>query len=145
MPMKPSTTSILGLERFVAASVIFYYHVGLYTGWPGSRWGEYAVSLFIIQLGYTGVRFSRGLTLPCSFGTWRAYLWKRFWSIYPTFAVISIAIFAGSALRPAPGHAGPYSVGELISNSLTPFSSPSQCKAPCKGPPCNRTFTVRGY
>ena len=112
--MKNATRAIpVDLLRVFAASSIFYFHGGLAVGWPLFQWGEFAVATFIFLTSACTVRYSQ----PAA-GKAPAYWWSRFKAIYPTFAVISVIIYAASFLY-APRKTGShYTLTDLASNLL---------------------------
>jgi peptidoglycan/LPS O-acetylase OafA/YrhL len=112
--MKNTTRAIpVDLLRIFAASAIFYVHGGLATGWPLSGWGDFAVATFIYLSSGCATRFSQ----PAA-GGMRTYWLSRFRAIYPTFAIISVAIFAASFIH-APNKTGShYTVAELAANLM---------------------------
>jgi peptidoglycan/LPS O-acetylase OafA/YrhL len=85
--------------RVLAASAIFYYHVGIATGFRFHLWGEYAVGYFIFLAGFCYVLFSRPQVSPLS--RYLNYLGRRALTIMPTFVVVNALIFAGSFVLPS--------------------------------------------
>jgi len=111
--MKNATRAIpVDLLRILGASAIFYFHGGLVTGWPLSQWGEFAVATFIYLASFCAMRYS-----PPAPGRTRSYWWSRFKAVYPTFAVISIILFAASFLY-SPRKTGFHYTGEDLAANL---------------------------
>jgi peptidoglycan/LPS O-acetylase OafA/YrhL len=96
--------------RFLGASAIFYYHIGIGTGYPLSRWGEYAVALFIILSGVAYSCFSS--IQPADLPSYRRYIGRRLTAIFPTFIIINCAIYLASYLYPS-ALGRPFTVGEF--------------------------------
>jgi len=112
--MKNATRAIpVDLLRIFGACAIFYFHGGVVSGWPLFRWGDFAVATFIYLASFCAVRYS-----PPAPGRTRSYWWSRIKAVYPTFAVISLAIFAASFLY-APRKTGShYTVTDIAANLL---------------------------
>ena len=83
--------------RFFGASAVFYFHVGLGTGFRYSRWGEYAVALFILLAGVAYVNFSSAK--PTDFPSYKRYVGTRLKAIFPLFVSINCLIFIASFLH----------------------------------------------
>jgi peptidoglycan/LPS O-acetylase OafA/YrhL len=96
--------------RFLGASAIFYYHIGISTGYPLSRWGEYAVTLFIILSGVAYSCFSS--IQPADLPSYRRYIGRRLAAIFPTFVIINCAIYLAGYLYPS-ALGRPFTVGEF--------------------------------
>jgi peptidoglycan/LPS O-acetylase OafA/YrhL len=108
----------IDLIRIIAASSIFYFHVGIWTGWPGFKWGEYATSMFIGLAGFCALRYSATDFSQPLRQFWRRYVLGRFKAIYPTFALIALVLFICSFFY-APNKIGRhYSLLELGLNLL---------------------------
>jgi len=106
--------------RILCATFLFYFHVGIVTHWPLYAYATYASGTFIALAGYCAVRYSRhreALLRPTIAGVSR-YFFDRFLAVYPAYAAITLAVFAGSFLYPAVGHQGHFTVTELICNLL---------------------------
>src|ERR1700753_579739 len=87
--MKDSSRAVpVDILRILAASMIFYHHGGLATGWALAPWGEDAVAAFIYLTGYCTIKYSR----PITGSLWKYWLGK-FKAIYPTFFILALAIF----------------------------------------------------
>jgi peptidoglycan/LPS O-acetylase OafA/YrhL len=87
-----STTADFG--RFIGASSIFYYHVGIATRFPFSGWARYATSFFILLSGVAYTCFSS--MRPVDLSTYRRYASARVAAIFPTFLTVNAVIFAAS-------------------------------------------------
>ena len=110
----------IDLLRILCASLLFYFHVGIYTHWFLSDYATYASGTFIALAGYCAVRYSRyreALKHPTVAGVWRYFL-DRFLAVYPAYAAITLLVFAGSFLYPAVGHTSHFTVAELLCNLL---------------------------
>jgi peptidoglycan/LPS O-acetylase OafA/YrhL len=106
-------TAEIDILRILAASTIFFHHVGLWVGWPLALWGEYAVATFIYLTSFCAIRYSRTATASL----WKYWL-SRFKAIYPVFAFISLGIFAASFFVAPHKTPSGYSVGDLVANLL---------------------------
>ena len=87
------------IARFLGASAIFYYHVGILTGYPLSQWGEYAVTLFIVLAGIAYACFSS--IQPADLRSYSRYFGHRLIAIFPTFVAVNCIIFAASYVYPS--------------------------------------------
>jgi len=106
--------------RILSASALFYWHVGLSTGWPLAVLSSWSTGVFVTTSAFCAVRFSRhrkGLH-EGSFTATRNFLVDRFVAVYPAYAIITLLIFAGSFLHPATGHSAAFSLPELGVNLL---------------------------
>ena len=85
--------------RIIGASVVFYGHIGIFTGYPLWQWGEYAVAFFILLSGvaYTGFSSAK----PIGFASYKRYITARVGAIFPTFLIINCGIFAASFCYPS--------------------------------------------
>ena len=101
------------LLRILAASAIFYFHCGLATGCPLFHWGEYAVATFVFLTSACAMRFSQ-----VAAGEAPAYWWARFKAIYPTFAIISVLLYAASFVYPPHKTGSHYTLADIASNLL---------------------------
>jgi len=99
----------IDLLRVFAACSIFYYHVGLCTKWPLSQWGEYGVGTFIYLTSYCALRFSKPQA-------WPDYICSRLKKIYPTFATITLILFAASYIYRPHKTMSHYTIPGLLAN-----------------------------
>jgi peptidoglycan/LPS O-acetylase OafA/YrhL len=85
--------------RILGATAVFYFHVGLQTGYPLSRWGEYAVAMFILLSGvaYTGFSSLR----PTDGPSYARYVAARIKAILPVWIAINGAIYLASFCYPS--------------------------------------------
>jgi peptidoglycan/LPS O-acetylase OafA/YrhL len=82
-------------------------------GWPLSVWGNYAVASFIYLSSFCAIRYG-----PPAVGRTGSYWWSRFKAVYPTFAIISILLFAASFIC-APRKTGVhYTPSDIAANLL---------------------------
>ncbi len=99
----------MDLMRVVSALLIFYYHAGILIYLPLSRFGDYAVSTFIVL----AVVASMSLGKRTDDVTFWEYLSRRLKRIFPLYLTINLLIFAASYLSPS-RLGRPYSIGELL-------------------------------
>lgn len=92
-------SKITDLGRILGATVIFYYHIGLATGYRLFDWGEYAVATFIATSGIAYACFSS--SKPRDLPSYNRYLLGRLKVIFPTFIAINTLIFLASFLHPS--------------------------------------------
>jgi peptidoglycan/LPS O-acetylase OafA/YrhL len=85
--------------RILGASAVFYYHVGIVTGFPLWQWGEYAVAFFIILSGVAYIGFSANK--PKDFPSYRHYLVSRVRAIFPMFITINGILYLASFCYPS--------------------------------------------
>lgn len=97
--------------RILGASAVFYFHVGLPTGFSVSAWGEYAVAFFIFLAGIAYVGFSS--VKPTDPQSYRRYVYSRIRAIFPIFIAINCAIFAASFVYPS-AQGRPFTFAELL-------------------------------
>jgi peptidoglycan/LPS O-acetylase OafA/YrhL len=90
-----SKTADIG--RFLAASTIFYFHVGLFLSLPYSQWGEQAVEYFVILAGISYVAFSR--SKPAGPAQYFNYSLKRAASQFPAFFIVNLGLYVASYLH----------------------------------------------
>jgi peptidoglycan/LPS O-acetylase OafA/YrhL len=84
----------LDIGRILAASVIFYFHIGLFGHYPFSSYGEFAVEYFVILSGVSYILFSKSrLTVPSEY---YAYIKRRWAALFPMFLLVNVAIYLGS-------------------------------------------------
>ena len=100
---------LMDLMRIVAALLIFYYHAGLLLHLPLSRFGDHAVSTFIVL----AIVASMALGKSAEQGSAASYLWRRIKRLFPMFFLINVAIFAASHLYPS-RLGRPYSFWQLL-------------------------------
>jgi peptidoglycan/LPS O-acetylase OafA/YrhL len=103
----------IDLLRILAASCIFYVHAGLFINLPLYLWGDCAVATFIYLTAFCTVRYSKQAS-----GRLVPYWMSRFKTIYPTFAVICVIIFAASFVFKPAKMASHYSAADLVLNLL---------------------------
>lgn len=118
-PRRPRNFTIDFL-RILSASALFYWHVGIYTHWPGFRLGSWATGVFISTATFCAVRYSRDRAALLSGIPSHGFRFfrHRFWDLYPTYVFVTLLIFFGSFLHPATGHTHPFSVTDLALNLL---------------------------
>jgi peptidoglycan/LPS O-acetylase OafA/YrhL len=92
------------VARILASAAIFYYHIGLFGGYPLFRFGEYAVEYFVILSGVSFVLFSQAK--PARPSEYWDYLKKRFRSLFPMYLLINLLVFLASFVH-APARAEP--------------------------------------
>jgi len=102
------------LARFFGASALFYYHLGISTGYPMSGWGEYGVAVFILLAGIAYVCFSS--FHPSDLRSYRRYICARITAVFPMFITINLALYLGSFLYPS-GLGRPFTFLEFILSS----------------------------
>ena len=85
--------------RILAASVIFYFHVGLLRQCPLSTYGEFAVEYFIIVSGVSYILFSS--TRPSTPSEYVEYIKKRLASLFPVFCLVNVVLYLGSFYYPS--------------------------------------------
>ena len=121
---QPSTRPARSLEidclRVLSASTLFYWHVGLSTGWPLYSYSSWATGVFVTTSVFCAVRFSRHRKHLLQGGLRGAWLFvaDRFVAVYPAYAIITMLIFAGSFLHPAVGRESGFSIQELVINLM---------------------------
>jgi peptidoglycan/LPS O-acetylase OafA/YrhL len=87
------SSAALDLGRVLAASVIFYFHVGLFSSLPLSFYCEKAVEYFVILAGVTYLLFSRP-PAPGA-GGYFAYIKRRLAALLPMFLLVNVLLYAG--------------------------------------------------
>lgn len=107
-------STALDLGRVLAATAIFYFHIGLLKARPFSQYGEFAVEYFVMLSGITYLLYSsaRPNTLPAY---WK-YMKKRLAGVLPLFLLTNVILFAASFLIPT-GLGRPYSVAEFLASA----------------------------
>jgi len=87
------SSAALDLGRVLAATTIFYFHIGLFSSFPVSFYCEKAVEYFVILAGVTYVLFSRP-PAP-GVGGYIAYLKRRLAALLPMFLLVNVMLYAG--------------------------------------------------
>ena len=104
----------MDVSRILAASVIFYFHIGLFRHCPFSTSGEYAVEYFVILSGMTYMLFSS--TKPSTPSEYFQYIKKRLASLFPVFCVVNVFLYLGSFYY-SPGLGRPYCFVEFLAST----------------------------
>lgn len=107
-------SKIADIGRILGASAIFYFHVGIATRYPLFKWGDFAVSFFIILSGLAHVCFSS--VKPDGDGSWIGYVKGKMRGIFPMFVAVNLLIFAASYVYPS-ALGRPFNVMELLLSS----------------------------
>jgi peptidoglycan/LPS O-acetylase OafA/YrhL len=89
----------MDVGRILAASVIFYFHVGLVRHCPLSTYGEFAVEYFVILSGISYILFSS--TKPSTPSEYLEYIKKRLAALFPVFCLVNIFLYIGSFYYPS--------------------------------------------
>jgi peptidoglycan/LPS O-acetylase OafA/YrhL len=80
--------------RILAASAIFYFHVGLFQQCPLSAYGNFAVEYFVILSGISYILFSS--TKPSTPAEYFKYVKSRLASLFPVFFLVNLILYLGS-------------------------------------------------
>jgi peptidoglycan/LPS O-acetylase OafA/YrhL len=110
-----AVSQTIDLVRVLAASAIFYFHVGMFTQYPLMRFGEYAVTSFVVLAGITFVAFSR--THPTDLRSYSKYMATRVLALYPIFLAINLLLFAASYVHPS-DLGRPFTISEFAMSCL---------------------------
>ena len=89
----------MDVGRILAASVIYYFHVGLFRHCPLSTFGEFAVEYFVILSGVSYILFTS--TKPSTPSEYFKYIKKRLTSLFPVFCVVNVVFYLGSFYHPS--------------------------------------------
>src|ERR1051325_3757039 len=103
------------IGRVVAATAILYYHIGPSTRFPLAAYGEFAVTFFILLAGGSYVCFSRA-SVENSRGYWNL-LRHRFWTIFPTYAVVNAGLYLLSFVYPS-ASGRPFTMMEFVLSTV---------------------------
>lgn len=104
----------LDAGRILAATAIFYFHVGMVAGFPLTYQAEKAVEYFVMLSGVAYVLFSRAR--PESARDFPGYLKRRVLSLLPIFLLVNLMFYVGSFfVYSALGR--PYSFAEFLASS----------------------------
>jgi peptidoglycan/LPS O-acetylase OafA/YrhL len=106
----------LDFGRVLAASIIFYFHIGLGTSLPLSTCGEFAVEYFVILSGIAYLLFSS--SRPSTFPEYRKYLKKRLTGVLPFFLLTNVALYGAAIIFPEKlGRSYSYSFAEFLAST----------------------------
>ncbi len=108
-------SEVIDFGRIIAASLVYYYHIGNVTHYPLAQWGTEAIVFFIIAAGVVFKVFSS--TRVVDPGSYGRYMLQRLKSILPPFVIVNIAIFATSYILPS-RLGRPFSFWELFLSCL---------------------------
>jgi peptidoglycan/LPS O-acetylase OafA/YrhL len=104
----------LDVGRILAASIIFYFHVGLFRHCPLSAYGEYAVEYFVILSGVSYILFST--TKPSTAAELFNFIKRRLASLFPAFFLVNVVLYLGSYCYPSV-LGRPYSFLEFLAST----------------------------
>src|SRR5215471_18242162 len=88
-PTRPARWLEIDCLRVLSASTLFYWHVGLSTGWPLYFYSSWATGVFVTTSVFCAVRFSRHRKHLLHGGLRGAWLFiaDRFVAVYPAYAI----------------------------------------------------------
>jgi peptidoglycan/LPS O-acetylase OafA/YrhL len=84
----------LDIGRVLAASLIYYFHIGIFDQCPLSAYGQFAVEYFVMLSGISYILFSK--SKPALWSEYFAYIKKRLTSLFPIFLLVNLLIYIGS-------------------------------------------------
>jgi peptidoglycan/LPS O-acetylase OafA/YrhL len=113
-PVIFSDSATLDAGRVLAATVIFYFHIGLVGRYPLSFYAEYAVEYFVILSGITYVLFTR--IKPSTLAEYFTYLKKRLAALLPAYVLVNVAFYGASFLYPS-ALGRPYGFWEFLASA----------------------------
>lgn len=104
----------LDIGRILAASLIYYFHIGLFDKYPLSNRGEFAVEYFVMLSGISYILLSK--SKPAKWSEYFAYIKKRFTSLFPVFFLVNLLIYLGSFFYTS-SLGKPFSFAEFIAST----------------------------
>jgi peptidoglycan/LPS O-acetylase OafA/YrhL len=89
-----SNSAAMDAAHIVAATPIFYHHIGLSDHYPLSAYGEHAVQFFVIIAGVAFILYSHQSELTQA--NYGRYLLRRFTGLFPLFFLTNLSLYIGS-------------------------------------------------